>query len=145
MLSEFDINNTISCCLQICRNGMLQFGKHGEWLIWWPQKFSSSMRFGKRELIAPYWSMVDVRSPFDKNSVNRSMVYYQEYHACNANNKTIQIINRVNSDVRTFQTNPSIANFSASWVLVVTWVRLYPLSYNPAVSKYKFQLVCGLF
>lgn len=123
---------------------MLQFGKYGRWLIWWPEKVSASPRFTKRELIAPYWSIVDVSSPFASNGTDRSVVYYHEYHLCNADNKTLQIIQRANSDVRRFQTNPSFPKFSASWVLVVTWVRLYPHSYNPSFRKYKMQLVSRL-
>ena len=109
--------------------------------MWWPEKFSLMARFKGREIIAPYWAIVDVSSPFENNNPNRSIVYYHEYHACDADPKTLQIISRANSDVRRFQANPSIASFSASWVLVVTWVRLQPLSYDLSFRSYKFQLV----
>ena len=113
-------------------------------MIWWPEKFSTSQRFNSRKVIAPYWSIVDVSSPFAGNSPNRSIVYYHEYHLCNADNKTLHIIQRANSDVRRFQTNPSFPKFSASWVLVVTWVRLYTLTYDSSFRKYKHQLVSCL-
>lgn len=33
---------------------------------------------------------------------------------------------RANSDVQRYRTNPKMPMFRASWILVVTWVRIYP-------------------
>ena len=46
----------------------------------------------------------------------------------NSNNDR-EVFKRANRDVQRYQTNPTIPLFEASWILVVTWVNIYPSSF----------------
>lgn len=80
-------------------------------------------------MLAPFWSKIDIYGSFCSDSqldcvfgeVNRSAVFYQEYTEDSPN--ASYILDRASQDVRN---NSEFSSFKASWVLVVTWVRLRP-------------------
>lgn len=86
-------------------------------------------------MLTPYWSRVDYfesfcAGPEDCSSihyVNRSVVYYQNYTKDSQTQMAAYVLGNASEEVRN-HTRPSEAfqGFSASWVLVVTWLRLRP-------------------
>ena len=83
-------------------------------------------------MLFPFWSSIDNKYSFCSSAEdcsvldysNRSTVFYQVYtEGSNAPNASY-ILNRANQDVRT--NAQSFVSFSATWVLVVTWLRLRP-------------------
>ena len=81
-------------------------------------------------MLFPYWSKIDTVKSFCSDSqdcyfdyANRSTVFYQNYtEDMNTPNSTY-ILNKASQEVRN---NSDFSSFSASWVLVVTWLRLRP-------------------
>lgn len=120
---------------QICRNGLLRFISAN--VINWPERFpgyrTGYFRFRRFYILAPYWSYIShfpFRLPDNRNG---SKVYYQVYSKTFlgdvSSSHAREVLDRANSDVKRYQTNPRIPNFNASWALKVTWVRLYPNTY----------------
>ena len=122
--------NYFMISLKICRNGMLKFATLS--LSRSPRPFPGPMNedgffiFRNNYILAPYWARIS-QAGFARAN-NASTVYYHMYSRFSQLDK--DVISRANYDVRRFQTNPSIPLFEAHWVLVVTWVRIYPPSYH---------------
>ena len=84
-------------------------------------------------MLTPYWSRVDYfesfcAGPEDCSSihyVNRSVVYYQTYTKDSQTQMAAYILSNASEEVRN-HTSEAFQGFSASWVLVVTWLRLRP-------------------
>ena len=82
-------------------------------------------------MVFPFWSLIDHEYSFCSSPEdclfdysNRSAVFYQVYtEGSNAPNASY-ILDRANQDVR--NNSQSFDSFSATWVLVVTWLRLRP-------------------
>lgn len=106
---------------------MLKFLRSG--VIDWPERFPGRRnedgiyRFGSSFILAPYWARIS-HTAFGNQSSN---VFYQVYnkHSMNSNNDR-KVFKRANRDVQQYQRNPTIPLFEASWILVVTWVNIYP-------------------
>lgn len=85
----------------------------------------------KVSMLFPYWSSIDRLYSFCSSSddclfnyANRSAVFYQVYtEGSNAPNAS-DILDRASQDVK--NNTQSFNSFSATWVLVVTWLRLRP-------------------
>ena len=126
VLNVFFINSLI-ISLKICRNGMLKL--RGSRLIRYPQRFPGPrnedfiQRFRRSYIIAPYWSTIS--DDGFETAINASKVFYRVYSKFSTHDR--DVIGRANHDVRRFQT--SVPLFEAQWVLVVTWVQLYPSSF----------------
>ena len=81
-------------------------------------------------MVFPFWAKIDTVRSFCSNPQdcsfsydNRSAVLYQVYTDDSANGT--DILDRANQEVRN-NSEPKFSSFSASWVLVVTWLRLRP-------------------
>ena len=84
-------------------------------------------------MLFPFWSKIDIYDSFcsseqdclsgDIDYKNRSAVFYQVY---TEDNNTSYIIDKASKDVRENSNDQKFQNFKASWVLVVTWLRLRP-------------------
>lgn len=81
-------------------------------------------------MLFPYWSKIDKSKSFCSDSqdcyfdyANRSSVFYQVYTEDMNTSNAIYVLNRASQEVRN---NSDFSSFSASWVLVVTWLRLRP-------------------
>ncbi len=85
-------------------------------------------------MLFPYWSIIDVKGSFCSNSsnpsnpedcffdyVNRSSVFYHLYTEHSNSPNASYILDRANQEVRN---KSEFTSFSASSVLVVTWLRL---------------------
>ena len=80
-----------------------------------------------RAIIAPFWAAVDEYVAF---KVNHSRVYYQVYsHTKPKGNGTSHILNMASQHVQIYDGSGKFHNFSATWVLVVTWKDLCPFFY----------------
>ena len=83
-------------------------------------------------MLFPYWSNIDRKYSFCSSPqncffdyANRSAVFYRNYTEDSNLPNASSILNRASQDVRTYA-GSSFSYFSATWVLVVTWVRLRP-------------------
>ncbi|XP_046854018.1 mucin-like protein [Xenia sp. Carnegie-2017] len=109
--TRFNFKGRFYSSVYICANGMVRFDG--------PEYAANPINFGifsSLPIIAPYWSQVDLR--FLNNS--NSNVTYRLYQNSNENTAVFDTINTV------VETNTEIKNYSANWVLVVTWVCLAP-------------------
>ncbi|XP_078352119.1 mucin-like protein [Oculina patagonica] len=121
--------------LFICANGMIRFDDGFE-------RYEPIATFDVNEfpfyipMLFPYWAKIDIHGSFCFNSlnpsdpldckfdyVNRSSVFYQFYTENSNSPNASYILDRANQEVRN---NPQFSSFSASSVLVVTWLRLRP-------------------
>ncbi|XP_078349351.1 mucin-like protein [Oculina patagonica] len=121
--------------LFICANGMIRFDDGFE-------RYEPIATFDVNEfpfyipMLFPYWAKIDIHGSFCSNSlnpsdpldckfdyVNRSSVFYQFYTENSNSPNASYILDRANQEVRN---NPQFSSFSASSVLVVTWLRLRP-------------------
>ena len=81
-------------------------------------------------MLFPFWSKIDIYDSFcsseqdclsgDIDYKNRSAVFYQVY------TEASYILDKASKDVRENSNDQKFQNFKASWVLVVTWLRLRP-------------------
>lgn len=108
----------------------------------------------KVPMLFPYWSKIDQFDSFctskqdclsgEIDYENRSAVFYQVYTEDNNATNASYILNKASQDVR--DKAPPFDFFSASWVLVVTWLRLRPEEEVPGdveegvVSALKMQI-----
>ena len=83
-------------------------------------------------MLTPYWSKIDHDRSFCSspgnchfNYANRSIVFYQVYKDISLTQNTSYILGNASEEVRRNQPE-AFGNFSAKWVLVVTWLRLRP-------------------
>lgn len=81
----------------------------------------------KVPMLFPYWSAIDREHSFCPSSQdclfdysNRSAVFYQVYTEGSNASYTLE---RANQEVKN---STEFSDFSATWVLVVTWLRLRP-------------------
>ena len=87
-------------------------------------------------MLFPFWSKIDIYDSFcsseqdclsgDIDYENRSAVFYQVYTEDNNAMNASYILDKASKDVRENSNGPEFQNFTASWVLVVTWLRLRP-------------------
>lgn len=87
-------------------------------------------------MLFPFWSKIDIYNSFCSNEQdcpsddidyeNRSAVFYQVYREDNNAMNASYILDKASKDVRENSNDPEFQNFTASWVLVVTWLRLRP-------------------
>ena len=132
------VMKTLIIYLKVCRNGLLRFLRSN--VIRWPERFPGTRnedgiyRFQNSYVIAPYWAYIN-HNAFRVAGNRASAVYYHVYRkdAISTNHER-EIFNRANSDVQRYQTNPRIPLFDASWILVVTWVRIYPNTYPSVIT-----------
>lgn len=127
-------------------------------MIRWPERFpgvraTGSNRFQRYFILAPLWSKIS-HFPFGiSNTSQASQLFYQVYskdilgHVSSSHAR--EVFDRVNKDVQQYQTDPSIPNFDASWILKVTWVRLYPDTYPvvdlvSSISKKTYPTAIGV-
>ena len=130
--------------LKVCRNGLLRFISSN--LIRWPERFpgvrneDGFFRFRNSYIIAPYWAYIN-HNAFRVSGSRQSAVYYHVYdrNAISSDHDR-NVFNRADSDIQTYQTNPRIPLFKANWILVVTWVKIYPNTF-PAVLTVGFLLL----
>ena len=86
----------------------------------------------KKPLLFPFWSSIDNKHSFCSSAEdcsvldysNRSTVFYQVYTEGSIAPNASYILDRAGQDVR--NNTQSFSSFSATWVLVVTWLRLRP-------------------
>ena len=120
----FSYNN---CCftLQVCPNGVVQF--ESERFNRWPYKFGQRYWLRYDPILAPYWSNIDLVNSF---VTGPSKVFYQTYSVSDPGANTT--LSMATADVMKLLSRPLPTNFSASWVLVVTWENLRPREYTAA-------------
>ena len=139
--------------LQICRNGLIQFDL--EWPFSYPYKFGARYWLDGFAMIAPYWALTDTYWSFKRRDFYRfqyyyspsegrytytwtfhrvdpnrwSSVYYQVYDTYSQEPKAENMLAKASEDIRKYHGQAGFADFEATWVLVVTWVKLYPLDW----------------
>ena len=123
---------------------MIQFSSKS--LIKFPQRFPGGTRFRRSFIIAPYWSENDLDQAFRLDDQRASQVFFQLYDRLNtaSNPLQAQIISRATAAVRRFQKKPSFPKFVARYVLVVSWLRLYPRRHDVSVSFNQVRILCML-
>ncbi|KAL9953601.1 hypothetical protein ACROYT_G041044 [Oculina patagonica] len=120
--------------LHICPNGVIQFER--ERINRWPYKFGQRYWLRDDAMLAPYWSNVDFGSSFVNGP---SKVFYHVYSdSMPSSNITLS---EATEDVMKLLKRPLATNFTASWVLVVTWEKLRPREYNSQNLLNTFQCV----
>lgn len=102
-------------------------------------------------MLAPFWSKIDSElsfcsSPGDCyfNYTNRSSVFYQVYTDASQTLKATHVLGNASEQVRSNQPE-GFRNFSAKWVMVVTWLRLRPddpILEEGIVSSLSVQRAC---
>ena len=124
--------------LQVCPNGVIQF--ESERFNRWPYKFGQRYWLRYDPILAPYWSNIDLVNSF---VTGPSKVFYQIYSDSMPGANTT--LGMATADVMKLLTRPLPTNFSASWVLVVTWEKLRPRELTAASQslvryvKYYFE------
>ena len=93
----------------------------------WPYKFGQRYWLRYYAMLAPYWSMVDCHSSFINGP---SKVFYHVY--CDTKSGSNAVLIKATNDVTRLYPRPLPTKFKASWVLVVTWLKLRPLGLNLA-------------
>ena len=78
-------------------------------------------------MLAPYWSDID---PVKSFVTGPSKVFYQIYSDTIPDSNTT--LTMATADVMKLLSRPLPTNFSATWVLVVTWEKLRPQEYSAA-------------
>lgn len=120
------------------------------WTFKYPYKFGPWYWFKTLAMLAPYWAQTDTNWGFKREAVNRfycsddgertncsyrmtsvdpkkwSSVYYRVYDNYKNTPGTKDMLLKASQDVHKYHDEPAFKNFKATWVLVVTWVRLYP-------------------
>ena len=122
------LKTKVSFSFQICPDGTIRFDKRFVQNIaplptWDTKNFPFTV-----PMLFPFWSVIDREYSFCSSAEdcqfdypNRSAVFYQVYtEGSNAS----YILERASEDVR--NNTQEFGFFSASWVLVVTWLRLRP-------------------
>ena len=90
----------------------------------WPQKFGPFRWLSGKAIIAPFWARVDEDLAFKNGN---SKVYYQAYEQSSQGHPQKEmILSLASQDVQRYTTEETFKNFTATWVLVVTWVKLCP-------------------
>jgi len=84
-------------------------------------------------VIAPFWATTDTFFPF---IYNHSKVYYQVYSQTEGDSSNI--LEKASNDVKLYSEDDKFANFTANWVLVVTWHNLCPYVYYPYYYYYYY-------
>lgn len=111
--------------LQVCPNGVIQF--ESERINRWPYKFGQRYWLRYDATLAPYWSNIDLVNSF---VIGPSKVFYHIYSdSIPGSNTTLSV---ATADVMRLLLRPLPTNFSATWVLVVTWENLRPREYKAA-------------
>ena len=72
-------------------------------------------------IIAPFWATSDTYFAFRDD---HSKVYYQVYSQTKESSS--EILNMASQDVKRYTDGGTFADFTANWVLVVTWHMLCP-------------------
>ncbi|KAI8519983.1 hypothetical protein Bbelb_032400 [Branchiostoma belcheri] len=111
--------------LYVCDNGVIQFDR--SYRNSWPTKFGSAWYMRSRAMIAPFWAYSDPSSfsRFDEETL-KSHIYYQVYKEGDGKIDTSAILSRASLDARNTPNTNVPSDFQATWVLVVTWIRLPP-------------------
>ncbi|XP_019629037.1 PREDICTED: LOW QUALITY PROTEIN: mucin-like protein [Branchiostoma belcheri] len=111
--------------LYVCDNGVIQFDR--SYRNSWPTKFGSAWYMRSRAMIAPFWAYSDPSSfsRFDEETL-KSHIYYQVYKEGDGKIDTSTILTRASLDARNTPNTNVPSDFQATWVLVVTWIRLPP-------------------
>ncbi|XP_078349239.1 mucin-like protein [Oculina patagonica] len=109
--------------LHICPNGVIQFER--ERINRWPYKFGQRYWLRDDAMLAPYWCNIDFGSSFVNGP---SKVFYHVYSDSIPSSNTT--LSKATEDVMKLFRRPLATNFTASWVLVVTWEKLRPRGYN---------------
>ncbi|XP_078687900.1 mucin-like protein isoform X2 [Branchiostoma floridae x Branchiostoma belcheri] len=80
-----------------------------------------------RAMITPFWAYSDPSSfsRFDEETL-KSHIYYQVYKEGDGKSDTSAILSRASLDARNTPNTNVPSDFQATWVLVVTWIRLPP-------------------
>jgi len=77
-----------------------------------------------KAIIAPFWARVNEDLAFKNGN---SKVYYQAYEQSSQGHpQKEKILSLASQHVRRYTTEEKFKNFTATWVLVVTWVNLCP-------------------
>ncbi|PFX16461.1 Sushi domain-containing protein 2, partial [Stylophora pistillata] len=121
--------------LYICANGMIRFdvgyARH------FPVPTFDTEEFPFRvPMLFPFWSKIDLFDSFCSSEQdclsgnidyeNRSAVFYKVYMEDKGVMNASHILYKASKDVRENSDDPKFDSFTASWVLVVTWLRLRP-------------------
>ena len=120
---------------QICRNGIIQTSN--KWSPQWPRKFGVSYYVDTIGMFAPFWARSDQYQSF---KLGISKVYYHIYDKSQSDHdQTSEIFVLASKHVEQYG-GGRIANFEATWVLVVTWENLctsviYRYVGNPGISS----------
>ena len=106
---------------QICRNGIIQ--TNYKWSPQWPRKFGVSYYVDMIGMFAPFWARSDQYQSF---KLGISKVYYHVYDKSQSDHdQTGEILALASKHVEQYE-GGRFANFTATWVLVVTWENLCP-------------------
>ena len=92
-----------------------------EWSWWWPRKFGVYWWLKNMGIIAPFWATSNTYFAFRDD---HSKVYYQVYSQTKESSS--EILNMASQDVKRYTDGDTFADFTANWVLVVTWYMLCP-------------------
>ncbi|CAH1789109.1 unnamed protein product, partial [Owenia fusiformis] len=111
--------------LFISSNGLISCNR--PYIFWWANKFPLRERYG-RAIVASFWGDHDTRG-----SSAPSGVYYHTYDMVDDENTSGQtLLERVSADVSQFTNGV----FEATWMIVVTWIHVYPYPYWYYDSNY---------
>lgn len=121
----------VSLLFQICPDGTIRFDEPFVLnVVPTPTWDTENFPF-KNPMLFPFWSVVDRDYSFcssDQDCIfdysNRSAVFYRVYTEGSNVPNASDILDRASQDVR--NNTQEFGFFSASWVLVVTWLRLRP-------------------
>ena len=70
-------------------------------------------------IIAPFWTPIDLED-------NRSKVFYHVYESDGASTGEEKVLKLASEHVREYENKQRFSTFNARWVLVVTWVDVFP-------------------
>ena len=121
-----------------------------EWAFKYPYKFGPWYWLEDIATLAPFWARTDTYWGFQRQDTYRyqcsiagdqyncshkllhvdpnkwSSVYYRVYDKYNNKRGTEEMLLKASQDVHKYHDEQRFKNFKATWVLVVTWVHVYP-------------------
>ena len=119
---------------QVCPNGLIHFELEQVWPR--PVRFEEEAFQINYAVLSPFWVKIDNSTSTFENvgSYNHSAVFYHVYTPGNQLCDDY-VLGNATEDVRNLAQSADFSRFTATWVLVVTWLRLRPQSPDNIISE----------
>ncbi|XP_067928026.1 uncharacterized protein [Watersipora subatra] len=108
--------------IYVCNNGMLTFNL--EWRLHYPSVFETDYFYDNIDILAPFWGLIDEATMALLGTVAseaRTRAFYHAYQrGVDIDSDSEAVLDRATKDVA--NSEYAMEGFTATWVLVATWV-----------------------